>query len=582
MKMMTMGRTLLAIGLATTLGGGAGGTQDQPKVEAVLAARIDRLAEREKEVLQTAAVIGKEIPDAILRQVSAVTGEELATALRALIAADFLYETALYPEPEYTFKHPLTQEVAYRAQLGDRRTRLHSSVARALQTLYPDKLDERAAVIAQHLEQAGEALDAARWHARAAQWAGTHDRNAALRHWHGVRKLLASIADSKEAIALALASHMQMLSLFWVLGVSEEEAAIVFSEGKTLATRTGDTRALASLNTGYASIRLGHGAKDHLDYAREAVRLADESGDVPLRRVVRVALTRSLLFAGRWSEGLTCTEEAMDRLAEDQTLGIDALGYNPYTMLAELRAVMLISLGRAAEALQWFQNAIQRAREDHDVLMLGSSSADYGGTFSDVGDPQVSLAHARQGVELGDKVGGPLIRAFAYTQLGRAYVRLGSYAEAVTSLERSRQIVRESHTGHEIEPLALAVLAEACAHTAEPDRALRTAEEAVAGARQRAPGMEPFAQLALARVLLRTKGPASRSAIEAALEEVSRLARQQELKTFEPFVSLERAELARLGGDDVARERELREAYRLFTEMGAPIRAAEVAKELGL
>ena len=69
------------------------------------------------------------------------------------------------------------------------------------------------------------------------------------------------------------------------LGVSEEEAAIVFSEGKTLASRAGDLRALASLNAGYASIRLAHGAEDHLDYAREAARLADESGDIALRRV---------------------------------------------------------------------------------------------------------------------------------------------------------------------------------------------------------------------------------------------------------------------------------------------------------
>ncbi len=179
-------------------------------VQAVLAARIDRLPEREKEVLQTAAVIGKEVPEAILRQVSAVTGDELATALRTLITADFLYETALYPEAEYTFKHPLTQEVAYQAQLGDRRARLHGSVARALQALYPDKLDERAALIAHHLEQAGEALDAARWHARAAQWAGTHDRDAALRHWQRVRKILAPMTDSQEAISLALASHTQM------------------------------------------------------------------------------------------------------------------------------------------------------------------------------------------------------------------------------------------------------------------------------------------------------------------------------------------------------------------------------------
>src|SRR5262249_6910661 len=151
---------------------------------------------------------------------------------------------------------------------------------------------------------------------------GAHDRDAALRHWQRGRNLLAPMTDSQEATALAIASHAQILNLFWILGVSAEEAAIVFSEGKTLASQAGDVRALASLNSFYAGIRLAHGAEDHLHYAREAARLADESGDVALRRVVRVHLTRSLLYAGLWSEGLTRAEEAMDQLAQDPTLGI--------------------------------------------------------------------------------------------------------------------------------------------------------------------------------------------------------------------------------------------------------------------
>jgi class 3 adenylate cyclase/tetratricopeptide (TPR) repeat protein len=551
-------------------------------VQAVLAARIDRLAEREKKVLQTAAVIGKQVPEGILRQVSSVTGDDLATALRTLISRDFLYEAALYPETEYTFKHPLTQELAYHSQLGDRRARLRDAVADALQSAYPDKLDERAALLAHHLEQAGEVLDAARWHARAAQWAGVHDRNAALRHWRSVRNLLAPMTDTPEAVALALAAHTQLLSLFWVLGVSEEEAAAVFRDGKNLASRLEDVSALASLMTGYAAIRLGHGAEDHLEYAKEAVRLADESGDVTLRRVVRVALARSLLFAGRWSEVVTCTEPGMEGLTNDQRLGIDMLGYNPYTMLANLRAGSLIVLGRTAEGVQWFQNALERAKEDHDLLMEGVVCADYGNAYSYPGDRAVALESARRGAEIGEKVGGATTRMHAYTQLARAYLNAGLYSDAVTSAEQARAIAQESHAAFEIETIALANLAEGHAHTAEPERALRTAEDAVVAAQQRAPGMEPLAQLALVRVLLRTRGVRARDAINEAIEKLDQLVRQQGMKFSEPFVSLERAELARLTGNEAARQRELREAHRLFVEIGAPIRAAEVAKELGL
>ena len=73
---------------------------------------------------------------------------------------------------EYAFKHPLTQEVALESQLQSRRRRIHAEVARALEATYPQQQDERAAVIAHHLEQAGEALEAARWHRRAAEWIG--------------------------------------------------------------------------------------------------------------------------------------------------------------------------------------------------------------------------------------------------------------------------------------------------------------------------------------------------------------------------------------------------------------------------
>src|SRR5262249_8587958 len=93
---------------------------------------------------------------------------------------------------------------------------------------------------------------------------------------------------------------------------------------------------------------------------------------------------------------------------------------------------------------------------------------------------------------------------------------------------------------------------------------------------------EPVAQLALGYVLLRARGRESRHEIEAALGDAFRSSRQIGMKLVEPFIYLRRAELARLSDDETARQRELREAYRQFTEMGATVRAAEVAKELGL
>src|SRR5262249_33220024 len=158
-------------------------------------------------------------------------------------------------EAQYTFKHPLTQEVAYHSQLGAHRAPLHGRVARVIQELYADKLDERAALVAHHLEQAGETLDAARWHRRAARWAGINDRGGALRHWQRARALLATMPESQAVIGLRLGCCAGILSHFWFLGASEVEAAIVFNEGRELADRAADVRTLAFLNASYARIR---------------------------------------------------------------------------------------------------------------------------------------------------------------------------------------------------------------------------------------------------------------------------------------------------------------------------------------
>jgi class 3 adenylate cyclase len=137
-------------------------------VEAVLAARIDRLAEREKTTLQTAAVIGRGFSEPLLRRVCGVSEREATASLRALVAGEFVLQRALYPQAEYMFKHALTQEVAYRSLLRARRAQLHAAVARAIQEVEQDRLAQDAALVAHHWEAAGDSQEAERWRARAA------------------------------------------------------------------------------------------------------------------------------------------------------------------------------------------------------------------------------------------------------------------------------------------------------------------------------------------------------------------------------------------------------------------------------
>jgi predicted ATPase len=111
-------------------------------VQAVLAARIDRLPPDEKRLLQMAAVIGTEVPFALFEAIAEVPDEVLRQGLVHLQATEFLYETILFPELEYTFKHALTHEVAYGSLLQERRRTLHARIVEVLEQRYPDRLAE--------------------------------------------------------------------------------------------------------------------------------------------------------------------------------------------------------------------------------------------------------------------------------------------------------------------------------------------------------------------------------------------------------------------------------------------------------
>jgi predicted ATPase len=124
--------------------------QVPPTVQAILAARIDRLSPEEKRLLETAAVIGKDVPFPLLQAIAGESEETLRRGLARLRTAEFLYETTLFPDLEYTFKHALTHEVAYGTVLQERRRLLHARIVEAIERLYPDRLPEHVERLAHH------------------------------------------------------------------------------------------------------------------------------------------------------------------------------------------------------------------------------------------------------------------------------------------------------------------------------------------------------------------------------------------------------------------------------------------------
>jgi class 3 adenylate cyclase/tetratricopeptide (TPR) repeat protein len=552
-------------------------------VQAVLAARIDRLLEREKRALQAAAVIGKTFPESILKAVAELPGPELVDAIRALQAAEFVYEEALYPEVEYAFKHPLTQEVAYGTQLADRRERLHAAVAGTLEQLNPAKLDERAALLAYHWEAAGDVAHAARWHRRAAEWTGFNNLDDTLRHWRKVRSLTAALPESPETLAQGAAACAQVLWYELRRGVSEEEADALFTQGKRLAERTGNPALLALILNAYGFFKIFSGSvRDAYAILSTAAAQAERTADRGLMAAVLFGAALASQLAGELRRSLQHADAGITLTRDSPLLGAEHVGYSPQAMLLVVSGEALTCMGQPHDGAARMKRAIQLAHEHHHLTALAVAHA-YLVTVSEVtGEARTALEHGRKSVEAAEKTGVQTTRVVCYQGLGLAHLLNHEWRDAVSALESALAIARDTHANLCWEAGILARLAAAYVGRGELERARRAAEEALSVARHHGTKLwEHHAQLVLARVLMQTEGASAAAAIESTLSAAEASIEAIGATSYQPFVHVERAALARLAGDEAARERELREARRLFIEIGAAARAERLAKEVG-
>jgi tetratricopeptide (TPR) repeat protein len=379
-------------------------------------------------------------------------------------------------------------------------------------------------------------------------------------------------------------ARIQILNVGWRLGASEEEAAVTFTEGKALAERSGDMSALALVIAVYASVAgLAGDAGAYVSYGMEAVRVADQTENPGLRTGCRSILTVGHWFAGHLAEALSFAELQLIETREDPKLGADIFGFNLHAHALMFRASVVSAMGRHEEARENIDRALRVARQHNDAEVLSASHGIIAWLAWNTGCTHGALDHARRGVEIAEKTGSPVFRAFAYQFLGVALVETEQWSEAAAALEQALLIARETRTGLAVEATILTTLAGAYFGLGQNRRACAAADESLAVAcRGGSKLWECLAHLARARVHLWIEGAAASANIQTALNEAQRLVEETGGRSQQPFIHEERANLARLTGDDATCQRELREAHRLFTEMGATGHAERLAKELGL
>jgi len=288
-------------------------------VQGILAARIDKLAPPDKDLLQSLAVIGKEFPLGLVRRVVGKPDEELASMLSNLQAAEFIYEQPAFPENEYTFKHALTQEVAYGSVLMERRRILHERTAAAIEAMFAAALDDHLADLAHHYGRSANAPKAIEYLRRAAEQAGIRSAyNDAIRYTREALLRIGTLPESRERDQQELKIQMMLGPLIVaVQGFSSPELATCIERAQELCRRAGETPeifgVLASLwSFDHASGQL----RESRVLAERLLTLAGRMQTDLAAAVARNAMGASQLWMGEFSaarENLELAAKVFDR-----------------------------------------------------------------------------------------------------------------------------------------------------------------------------------------------------------------------------------------------------------------------------
>jgi class 3 adenylate cyclase/tetratricopeptide (TPR) repeat protein len=548
-------------------------------VQAILAARIDRLGRQGKQALQAASAIGKDFERWLLKSAVQMEERDLDAALGELVEAEFVQQTELYPEPRYAFRHPLTQEVAYGTQLAAARAATHAAIARGLQEGEPERLDERAALIAQHFEQAGEAMEAAQWHARAAAWAGFKDPSAALEHWKRIRELDPNLPPGPEAYPLRTGTRTMILNMGWRLGEDVAQAREVFEEGKALAEEAGDRAALPLLHglLGITEATCAGNVPEYVRLVEESVRLAGAIEDPNLieDRNLRVVAATGPMYAyslaGRFEEALASLDRVLELTADDPQAGAGIVVANPRAWATSFRASPLISLGRMSEARQALAEGTELCRR-WDRESLGWTNTFHVVIAASGGEPPGpdTLAHGRQAVEIAEEIGDAFSRIVAHTWLGVAHNLVGDPAEARRAADHCLGMIAERGAGLEFEPTVHRVRARALRAQGDLDAAVEEGELAVRRAEERGiVAYTPAARTDLGETLLDRGAPNDLKRAGEFLKEAESLARDLDALPDVATALRHRARLCAIRGDREGRDALLAEALAMAREMDA-------------
>jgi tetratricopeptide (TPR) repeat protein len=470
-------------------------------VQAVLAARIDRLPPEDKRLLQCAAVVGKDVPVALLRSIAGMPAEVLDRGLASLQAAEFLYERSVGRDAEYTFKHGLTHEVAYGSLLQDHRRLLHAQILATLETAGSDASIEQVDRLAHHAVR-GEIWDKGVRYLReaVARALGRSAHREAVTAAEQALAALAHLPESRERMERAVDLRFELRTALWPLGTMDR-ILTALHEAETVAEALADRR-----RTGLAAAYLctsfyGLAAHDQAVAAGERARAhGDAVGDLDLRVLAGSNLGQAHMARTDYLLGTDILERTIALLdAESQH---DRFGQG--TLPAVLMRVNLVrglaELGRFPDAIGRGEEAVHLAEAARHPASLVLAWWARSLPLVRRGDASQAIAALEHAVRVAGEAEVPIFLHWVGPSLGAAYTLAGRAEEAVTLLGR---ILAEDAAMNVASQSTLTTVYLAEAHWGAGRRAdaMSHAERALALARERhEAGYEAWARRLLGEI----------------------------------------------------------------------------------
>jgi class 3 adenylate cyclase/tetratricopeptide (TPR) repeat protein len=448
-------------------------------VQAVLAARIDRLPVEDKRLLQTAAVIGHEVPLPVLRAIADIPEATLHHSLAQLQGAEFLYETCLFPETEYTFTHALTHEVAYGSFLLEQRRVLHARLVEALEALAPEQVAEQVERLAHHALR-GEVWAKAVTYCQQAG-ARAYDRAAfreAVASFDQALQALEHLPEPGDTRVLAIELRLALGPSLNALGEYGRCLALL-SEAEALAKVLDDRARLGQVLARVAQVLRVTGDHDGAIVAgRQALELAAALGDSALQVQAFFTLGQAYYAIGdfgRAAELLRWSVEAADR--ESGTPNPDVRLRSQAWLARTLSA-----LGAFAEGRRHGEEALRRATLEGRGITPIIVHRSLGTLYLAQGDLEHAIRVFDQGLALCRASGNRTELRGIAAGLGSGYALHGRLAEGRALVEEA---IRESiHTGARQIPHWVAWLSEVCRLAGHGEEAWQHARQALDLARQ--------------------------------------------------------------------------------------------------